>query len=238
MTVAPLPTGIVVAGCCLALASCRAPYPYRTPAIASHQAPQEGRSLPNPWVGPGILAALTLLLSPLLPPLVIAAVALRRHLRALRRHRQRDTAVARDLPSAVELMALCTSAGLSLPLAHDHLARRVPGEVGDALRAAADEVRAGRPRADALVEAMSSLGADAAALARLLADHLRYGTPLAPGLARTSLELRLAQRRRAEEAARRVPVRLLGPLVACILPSFALLTVVPLLAASLRALPL
>jgi hypothetical protein len=38
-------------------------------------------------------------------------------------------------------------------------------------------------------------------------------------------------------AARRVPVRLLAPLVTCVLPAFALLTVVPLLAASLESLP-
>jgi tight adherence protein C len=60
---------------------------------------------------------------------------------------------------------------------------------------------------------------------------------LAPGLERLSLELRLDRRRRAEIEARRVPVRLLAPLVVCVLPAFALLTVVPLLVASLRALP-
>ena len=38
--------------------------------------------------------------------------------------------------------------------------------------------------------------------------------------------------------ARRVPVQLLFPLVACVLPAFALLTVVPLLAGTLRTLSL
>jgi tight adherence protein C len=60
---------------------------------------------------------------------------------------------------------------------------------------------------------------------------------LGPALERLGAELKLDRRRRAEEEARRVPVRLLGPLVACILPAFGLLTVVPLLAASLKALP-
>jgi tight adherence protein C len=74
-------------------------------------------------------------------------------------------------------------------------------------------------------------------LAQVLADHLRYGVPLLPALERTGLELRLERRRAAEVDARRVPIRLLGPLVSCVLPAFALLTVVPLLAASLDALP-
>ena len=72
----------------------------------------------------------------------------------------------------------------------------------------------------------------------MLGDHLRYGVPLLPGLERTGLELRLDRRRAAELDARRVPVRLLAPLVTCVLPAFALLTVVPLLAASLEALPI
>ena len=75
------------------------------------------------------------------------------------------------------------------------------------------------------------------ALAHVLADHLRYGVPLAPSLDRLGAELRLDRRRGAERDARRVPVRLLGPLVACVLPAFALLTVVPLLAASLQTIP-
>ena len=45
-------------------------------------------------------------------------------------------------------------------------------------------------------------------------------------------------RRRAEEAARRVPGKLLFPLVFCTLPAFALLTVAPLVASALESLRL
>jgi pilus assembly protein TadC len=64
----------------------------------------------------------------------------------------------------------------------------------------------------------------------------RYGAPLLPGLERLGAEVRLQRQRRAEEAAGRIPVRLLFPLVGCILPAFALLTVAPLIAGALRAL--
>ena len=46
--------------------------------------------------------------------------------------------------------------------------------------------------------------------------------------ARLAAEARLERRRAAEATARRVPVKLLFPLVLCTLPAFALLTVVPL----------
>jgi tight adherence protein C len=51
-------------------------------------------------------------------------------------------------------------------------------------------------------------------------------------------EVRAERRRRAEAAARRVPVKLLFPLVLCVLPAFGLLTVVPLLAGAATSLHL
>src|SRR3712207_6889914 len=55
-------------------------------------------------------------------------------------------------------------------------------------------------------------------------------TTLFRSLDRLAFEVRADRRRRAEEAARRVPVKLLFPLVLCTLPAFALLTMAPLLA--------
>jgi tight adherence protein C len=61
----------------------------------------------------------------------------------------------------------------------------------------------------------------------------RLGVPVGPVLARLAEEDRTALRRAAEAHARRIPVRLLFPLVFLVLPAFVLLTVVPGLAASL-----
>ncbi len=69
-----------------------------------------------------------------------------------------------------------------------------------------------------------------------LAEHDRYGTPLGPSLARAAVEARARRRRHAEEAARRLPVTLLFPLVLTTLPAFFLLAIVPLLAGSLGSL--
>jgi tight adherence protein C len=70
----------------------------------------------------------------------------------------------------------------------------------------------------------------------LLASE-RYGVPLGERLDRVAHDARLERRRRGEERARRVPVLLLFPLVLCVLPAFAFLTVVPLLVGSLPDLP-
>jgi tight adherence protein C len=175
--------------------------------------------------------------APALPLLVAVGWWTRRRVAARRAQLDHAAAVRRSLPEVVDLLALASTAGVSLPVAHPLVARSAPSPVGPALLAADLAAAAGRPRADALLDHLSPLGDRAHALAQVLVDHLRYGVPLLPALERSSLEMRLDRRRAAELEARRVPVRLLGPLVLCVLPAFALLTVVPLLAASLEALP-
>jgi Flp pilus assembly protein TadB len=199
------------------------------------------RGAPGRRTGHVLQAVVGLLLAlAVAPPLAVLpplATWVRTRTSAHRARQQRDGLTVAGLPDAVDLLLLGTGAGWSLPVAHPLVARRVPPPLGTALEDADLAAARGRPRADALVDALTPLGDRARALAQVLADHLRYGVALTPALERLSLELRLDRRRRAEVAARRVPVRLLGPLVLCILPSFALLTVVPLLGASLRGLP-
>jgi tight adherence protein C len=241
VTAVPLAAGGAAA---LAIALAAAPHRPRParlvrPAASPRRAPRQAtprRAVGAPVIA-GVVATAALLVAPPLAVLVIAGTAARaRHVAARTRHRV-ERAVTTVLPDVVDLLALATGAGVALPIAHPLVAARVPGPVGEALHAAAVAAGAGEARADALVRALTPLGDGARRLADVLADHLRYGLPLGPGLDRLGAELRLHRRRRAEQAARRVPVRLLGPLVACVLPAFALLTVVPLLAASLRALP-
>jgi len=71
-------------------------------------------------------------------------------------------------------------------------------------------------------------------VAEVLALSERSGAPTAELLERLADEARADLRRRAEAHARRVPVRLLFPLVFLVLPAFGLLTVVPALLAGLR----
>ena len=84
------------------------------------------------------------------------------------------------------------------------------------------------------------LGPIAQPLVDALALADRYGTPLPPILDRLADEARAQRRRNADAAARRLPIQLSFPLVGCTLPSFVLLTVVPLMAgtfSSLHGLP-
>ena len=83
---------------------------------------------------------------------------------------------------------------------------------------------------------LDDLGEPARPLVAALVSCERDGAALSAPLERAAHVARDVRRRDAEVAARRVPVRLVLPLVACVLPAFALLTVVPLLAGTLRSL--
>lgn len=166
-------------------------------------------------------------------------------LTARRDQRRRRQAVATMAADLVDLFAVAIGAGLNVRLATSAVATRGPtGPLTDELSRVEDEVAAGARLADALDRVPTRLAAAGAAdetvrsFIAALVDAERYGTALGPTLDRLAAEARRSRQRRAEEAARRIPVQLLFPLVTCILPAFGLLTVAPLIAGGLRALRL
>ena len=183
-----------------------------------------------------VVGAPIALLHPVLGASVAALLWASPALRVRRLRRDRVERIRRELPEAVDLLALAVGAGLTVPLALDAVARRSSGPVGVALTSALATVAAGRRLADALTDLPGQLDEQVRPLVVALVSSVRDGSPLVDGLDRLAAELRDDRRRRAEELARRVPVKLLFPLVTCILPAFVLLTVAPLLAGALQAL--
>jgi hypothetical protein len=149
-----------------------------------------------------------------------------------RRARREERAIARELPVAIDLLGVAVGAGCTPYLAVGVAAQWSPPPLGDTFRdvlrrcslgldfeAALDAAGRETPRVQPLADAL------------LASDRL--GVPVGPVLARLAHEDRTALRRAAEAHARRIPVRLLFPLVFLVLPAFVLLTVVPGLAAGL-----
>lgn len=129
----------------------------------------------------------------------------------------------------VELMSVCTHAGANLIETIDAVAPIVGAPLGPALASVASSHRAGVPLDDALATFVDEVGARAMPLGAILrAAHLD-GEPLAPALDRLGGHLRNDRRRRIEGEARRLAVRMLVPLVCCLLPAFALECVAPVM---------
>jgi tight adherence protein C len=157
-----------------------------------------------------------------------------------RHRRRRAHELADAVPDVIDLFAVAVAAGCNTRLAVAAIAERAPpGPLADALADVCQRVRAGDRLADALDTMRDELDSDAVRpLVGALTDAERYGSALGPTLDRLADDARRARQRRAEEAARKLPVKLLFPLVVCILPAFGLLTVAPLIAGGLRALRL
>jgi pilus assembly protein TadC len=178
---------------------------------------------------------------PILPAAAVPAAAVAYCVPVLAERRRRvraQHAVDTDLPEAVDLLVLGIGGGLSVRHALEAVARRGSGPLAVHLRAVVADVARGRRLADALDDLPARAGEGVRPLVAALTSAERYGAPLNAALDRLADEVRATRRRRAEEAARRVPVKLLFPLVACILPAFALLTVAPLIAGALKTLRL
>jgi type II secretion system (T2SS) protein F len=159
----------------------------------------------------------------------------------------RDRAVARrsaslcaaQLPRAADLIAACLDAGaapadaLDIVRAQvgDPLATRLAPAAG-ALRAGADPMLAyGGGHVDGTSWGRSRQARDlddpARRLVRALARAMDSGAPVASTVAAVADDQRRQQRWAAEASARRAGVLAVGPLVACFLPAFVLLGVVP-----------
>jgi tight adherence protein C len=188
--------------------------------------------------GAVVAGGLTLLVLGVAAPAVALGAWALPMLRGRRRERGRLAALAADLPEVVDLLVLAVGAGLTVPFAVAAVARHAKGPLAAELRRVLDDVDHGRRLADALDEVPARAGESARPLVAALVASERYGAPVVSGLERLAGDVRRDRRRRAEEAARRVPVKLLFPLVMCTLPAFALLTVAPLIAGTLGSLRL
>jgi tight adherence protein C len=149
---------------------------------------------------------------------------------ARRAARRRDGRLARELPSAVDLLAVAISAGATPFAAVATVAEWAPPSVAESFAAVVTSCRLGAPFETALRDA-ARRDPRLASLTSLLATGSRLGAAVNDALARLAAESRRDLRRRAETRARTVPVRLLFPLVFLVLPAFGLLTVVPAVAA-------
>jgi tight adherence protein C len=148
-----------------------------------------------------------------------------------RKIRARQTRIRLGLPDALDLTVICVEAGLAL----DQAVMRV----GEDLRHAHPdlsnefylfnlEMRAGKPRAEALRNLVSRTGVDdIKSLVATLVQTDRFGTSVAQALRVHSDSLRTERRQRAEEQAAKTTIKMVPPLVVFVLPSIIVVTLGP-----------
>ncbi|MFZ5926685.1 MAG: type II secretion system F family protein [Acidobacteriota bacterium] len=147
--------------------------------------------------------------------------------------------IHRALPAALDLMVLSVEAGQSLDVALAETSRelrRIHPELASELGQVQLEIRAGRHRSEVLSDLGRRTGSpELKKLAVVLIDSDRFGTSLAPALRTHARYLRTRRRQMAQEAARKLGVKLIFPVFFLIMPAVFVVTLGPAVLAFLGA---
>jgi tight adherence protein C len=140
----------------------------------------------------------------------------------------RTARMQKDLPDALDLLTISVEAGLGFDSALAQVARNTQGPLADEFGRVLQEMQIGLGRSAALRalgdrSSLPTLRSFASAMVQ--ADS--FGIPVGQVLRVQSEEMRLKRRQRAEEQAQKVPVKILLPLMACILPVLFLIVIGP-----------
>jgi tight adherence protein C len=140
----------------------------------------------------------------------------------------RNERIRRDLPDSMDLLTISVEAGLPFDSALSQVARNTRGPLADELFRVLQEMQIGLSRIDALravAERTNVPELRGFVTAMVQADT--FGIPIANVLRVQSRELRTKRSQRAEELAQKVPVKILFPLIFCIMPSLFIIVMGP-----------
>lgn len=145
--------------------------------------------------------------------------------------RRRQLDLFEAFPDAVDLMVVCVEAGLGLDAAinraGEEMELRCP-ELAEEFNLIALELRVGATRERALKDLALRIGLDeVASFVSMVVQAERFGTNMAESLRVYAETLRTRRQLRAEEAAAKIPLKLLMPLIFCIFPSLLLVLMGP-----------
>ncbi len=132
----------------------------------------------------------------------------------------RSEQILRELPDALDLLVISVESGLGFDAALAQVARNTTGPLAEEFFRVLQEMQLGTGRADA----MRALGertdvGDLRGFITAMVQADAFGIPIANVLRVQAKEMRLRRSQRAEEAAQKVPVKILFPLIFCILPA-------------------
>ena len=145
-----------------------------------------------------------------------------------RRVDERQREILKTLSDTLDLLTISVEAGLSLNAAIAQVVQNVPGVLSSEFARMLQEIQLGVPRSDAfrhLAERTDVEELNAFALAMIQADV--FGVSIASVLRTQAQQLRIKRRQRAEAKAQQTPVKIVFPLVLCVLPALFVVIIGP-----------
>jgi tight adherence protein C len=145
-----------------------------------------------------------------------------------RRQRALERMIRRDFPGVIDIMRSCMVAGLTFDSAMAEIATHRESLFGREFARVLDEIKLGRSRAEALKALADRLGVeDVSDFVEGVLRSLPMGAPIGNIFEIQSTELRRRRIQRAEEAAQRTPIKIMIPMVGCMLPAIFVILMGP-----------
>ena len=131
----------------------------------------------------------------------------------------RAEVMQRALPDAIDLLTISVESGLGFDAAIAQVARNTDGPLSEEFARMLQEMQIGRGRTEALRSMAERTNLpDLRGFVSAMVQADAFGIPIGQVLRVQSAEIRVKKRQWAEEQAQKVPVKILVPLVFCILP--------------------
>lgn len=144
------------------------------------------------------------------------------------RAHERQQAIRRELPDTLDQMTIAVEAGLGFDSAMAKAARGGTGPLAEELIRVLQDMSIGRTRRAAFMELERRTDIeDLSRFARAVIQADAYGVAMGDMLRVQSGEMRLKRRQRAEEQAMKMTVKILFPLIFCLLPVLFIVIMTP-----------
>ncbi|WP_322807192.1 type II secretion system F family protein [Thermanaerothrix sp.] len=140
--------------------------------------------------------------------------------------RQRE--IRKAMPDALDLLTICVEAGLGFDAAMQKVSEKWQSELSLAFARAIQEIQLGKTRREALRSMAERIGIpEMTSFVAAVIQSEMLGVSLAKVLRIQSEQMRMRRRQRAEEEARKAPLKMLIPMALLIFPSLLIVLLTP-----------
>jgi len=144
------------------------------------------------------------------------------------RGKERQEAIQLELPDTLDQMTIAVEAGLGFEAAMARASANGKGPLAEELGRTLQDIAVGQPRREAYLTLADRTGVqDLRRFIRAVVQADQYGVSIADVLRTQAQEMRLKRRQRAEEKAMQIPVKVIFPLILCILPTLFIVLLGP-----------
>lgn len=144
---------------------------------------------------------------------------------------QRKQAIGRLLPETVDLLGLCMEAGLDFSMSMEWIVKKTRSNpMVEELAFVLEEIKWGKSRLQALKDMAKRLDfPEIRSFVQTLTQAERMGTPVVEVLSILSEDVRMQRTQRGERIALQAPLKMLIPLIFCILPVIGIVIAGPII---------